>query len=127
MCLHAVSALSAGGTPHVILHSRQDRQAGLRHSALLLHFVVDIFNTLCCVPGFDIRAGVGSNVHVALALSLRVTFDVGVPVLEDKNDDKCGVGICAPREWENRNRNRKGWWRRLTLQYMSISMGKLSS
>jgi hypothetical protein len=63
-----------------------------------LRFVDGNFNTPCPALGFGTSVGVGSDVvDVAVALSMRVTLDVGVPV-SDENDEERGVGIRAPGE-----------------------------
>jgi hypothetical protein len=50
--------------------------------------------------GFGTRVGVGSDDVNVTALFIRVALDVGIPISEDENDDKRGVRIRAPGEYE---------------------------
>jgi hypothetical protein len=61
----------------------------------MLCFVNRNFNTPCPALGLGSRVGIGSDNNIAV-LSIRLMVDIGVPVWEDKNDDKCGG---APGEY----------------------------
>jgi hypothetical protein len=90
------SALPTGGAPHAILRSRQNRQAiaGLRRA---LRFLDGNFNRPRPALGLATSVGVGSELEDDVAaLSVRLTFDVGVPISEGDNDGECGG---APEEY----------------------------
>ncbi|KAH9964239.1 hypothetical protein BC827DRAFT_1189856, partial [Russula dissimulans] len=92
--LHVVSALPTGGAPHTILRSRQNRQVivGLRRA---LCFVDGNLSTPCPALGLGTSVGAGSGNDVR-RFPKRLTLDVGVPILEDKNKEESGVGIHLP-------------------------------
>ena len=75
----------------MILHLWQNRQAitGLHHAS---HFVNSNFSTSCPALGFGTSISAGSEDNDVMVLSIRVTLNVGIPILEDKKDDECGMG-----------------------------------
>jgi hypothetical protein len=65
------------------------------HSA----FVDSNFSTSYPALEFSTSISARSRDNDVMVLSIRVTLNVGIPVSEDKKDDKHGMG-CTPEKYE---------------------------